>query len=32
MARPDELSDLIGTIYDCVTEPDGWTQTLERVS
>jgi hypothetical protein len=32
MARPDELSDLIGTIYDCVTAPEGWTPTLERVS
>lgn len=31
-ANPDQLSSLIGQIYDCVLNPDGWTDVLIRIT
>jgi len=30
--RPERLSDLIGSVYDCVLEPQEWTRTLPLIS
>ena len=28
---PERLSQLIGAIYDCVVEPDGWPETMRQI-
>lgn len=30
--RPDRLSDIIGSVYDCVLEPQEWSRTLPLIS
>jgi DNA-binding CsgD family transcriptional regulator/PAS domain-containing protein len=30
--RPERLSDIIGSVYDCVLEPQEWTRTLPLIS
>ena len=30
--RPERLSDIIGSVYDCVLEPQEWSRTLPLIS
>ena len=30
--RPERLSDIIGSVYDCVLQPQEWSRTLPLIS